>query len=90
VAEHDEGDLAPGGRPGLFAMRRVARLDAEGRADYYQYDAAGRMTSRLQQGVGASYFGYDANGNRTLLQEGEGTTYWSFDNLDHDIREEGL
>ena len=48
------------------------------------------MPSRLQQGVGASYFGYDANGNRTLLQEGAGTTYWSFDNLDHDIREEGL
>jgi len=38
---------------------------------------------------GPAYFAYDAAGNRTMTQDGSGTTYWSYDALNRITNEEG-
>lgn len=43
------------------------------------HDAAGRMTDRLEPDTGPAYFAYDAAGNRTVMQDGSGATYWTCD-----------
>jgi YD repeat-containing protein len=39
--------------------------------------------------TGPAYFDYDAAGNRTMMQDGSGTTYWSYDALNRITNEEG-
>jgi len=46
---------------------------------------------RVRQHVddGAAYFAYDASGNRTMMQDPAGTTYWTYDAVSRIISEEG-
>ena len=36
-----------------------------------------------------AYFAYDAAGNRTMMQDGSGATYWTYDALNRITNEEG-
>ncbi len=40
--------------------------------------------------AGPAYFGYDENGNRVLMADADGVTYWSYDALDRMTAEEGI
>ena len=37
-----------------------------------------------------AYFPYDAAGNRIMMQDGSGVTYWAYDALDRSFRQEGI
>ena len=39
------------------------------------------MTDRLAPDTGPAYFAYDAPGNRAMMQDGSGATYWAYDAL---------
>ena len=48
------------------------------------------MTDRIEPDTGAAWFGYDAAGNRIMMQDGSGTTYWSYDALNRIMNEEEI
>ena len=55
-----------------------------------KYDAAGRMTVRQQAGEDVAYFVYDEAGNRLMMQDKTGVTYWAYDALDRSMRQEAI
>jgi hypothetical protein len=48
------------------------------------------MTQRLEPDTGPAYFAYDEAGNRIMMQDGSGVTYWAYDALDRSFRQEGI
>jgi YD repeat-containing protein len=58
------------------------------RQHYFAHDAAGRLLSTHYADVAPVYFAYDRGGNRTLMQDEWGATYWSYDVLGRPKEEE--
>ena len=52
--------------------------------------AAGRVTERLEPDTGPAYFACDEAGNRLMMQDGSGVSYWAYDALDRSFRQEGI
>ena len=65
------------------AGNRIAFANAGGQTASYTYDFDNRLTSTTySDGVTpAVYYGYDADGQRTYMSDGSGTTYSSYDSL---------
>jgi len=65
------------------AGRKTAVVNAEGQTASYGYDAAGEPTSSSYSGgsTPAVTEAYDADGNRTELKDGSGTSVYSYDSL---------
>jgi RHS repeat-associated protein len=58
---------------------RVLRKDALSRITNYAYDDLGRLTQITYPDGSVVSFSYDAMGNMTQMQDGTGTTSWSYD-----------
>jgi len=59
----------------------IARTDGKGQTAYFDYDESGRQVRALYALVEAVYFAYDLSGNRTLMQDEWGASYWTYDVL---------
>jgi len=59
----------------------IARTDGKGQTAYFEYDDAGRQVAALYALVEPVYFAYDLAGNRTLMQDEWGATYWTYNVL---------
>ena len=87
-----------GNRTALRKDRRASvfasiteRLAREECGNYiYRYDNLDRLTEVLKDGKLQSRYRYDAYGNRTEKETGEGTTHYSYNEADQLVREEGL
>ena len=79
----------PRRQDGLPRARRDLRIDGDGLASYYSYDAAGRMIQRLEAD-NLAYYAYDAAGNRIMMQDGSGASYFSYDAVNRLTSEEGM
>lgn len=53
------------------------------------HETARRPAGRQHVGADSAYYAYDANGNRTHLQDVTGTVQWTYDALDRMTLEEG-
>ncbi len=77
-------------RASVFASI-TERLAREECGNYiYRYDSLDRLTEVLKDGKLQSRYRYDAYGNRTEKETGEGTTHYSYNEADQLVREEGL
>ena len=50
---------------------------------------AGLTHVLIKTAVGAAYFAHDAAGNRTMMEDGSGATYWTYDAVNRITNEEG-
>ncbi len=76
-------------RASVFASV-TERLAREECGNYsYRYDSLDRLTEVLKDGKLQSRYRYDAYGNRTEKETGEGTTHYSYNEADQLVREEG-
>ncbi len=86
-----------GNRTALRKERRASvfasvteRLAREESGNYtYRYDSLDRLTEVLKDGKLQSRYEYDAYGNRTEKETGEGTIHYFYNEADQLIREEG-
>lgn len=86
-----------GNRTALQKDRRASvfasvteRLASEESGNYiYRYDNLDRLTEVLKDGKLQSRYRYDAYGNRTEKETGEGTTHYAYNEADQLVREEG-
>jgi RHS repeat-associated protein len=99
TADHELQTVVPPGRSsgdptGLVkftwdaASRLRSRTDGEGRTQTYDYDDMDRLIRVTYDSGAFVSFGYDANGNRTMLTDTRGTTTWTYDLLNRPTQEE--
>ena len=61
--------------------RTLTRTDGKGQKTTYSYDVLDHVTQVLYSDSRSVSYGYDADGNRTSMVDGTGTTTWTFDLL---------